>query len=1156
MTTELFITTPRDGTIAVDGTTTLLGTGTIFTANDVGKPIIIRTTQGDKRGVIDSFVSTTEVTVATAIDTTQTGCFFYIDYQTMDLLEDFPYSLNYAIADIRNPESRNSNYSKTIKLPGTKANNIIFDNIFEIDLQGSFNPNIRAFISVYSNYIPVFIGNLQLLKINREKDKIEYEVSIFGQIGSLFQTIADKLVTDLDLSALDEIGTKDNITDSWGGGGQLFYPLLNNARQQLSVAVPNWYSDQIAPAIRCDAILERILSEAGYTCSDLGSLYSETNIDKLYVPCIKNWRRRVYIDFGIRAKYTALGFTGDLSLVIERARTGTIDTFFIGGVGDSYTNLTYQTTIELDYGDVLYFQVEGDGANFGASDLVENVGIHSFLKITYLDTDFLYNINGYNNLALVADITQVGAGGAGTLKKIKFDLETSDVNNTWTTNDRHTVPAKHTQGFLPDNYKQRNFLLTLIKMFNLYIESDIDSPNYVNIRTRNNFIKTDIVDWTEKLDVGQEIILTPMGELDWKEYLFTWKADGDFANVNYTKTTSEIYGQRKVFADNDFMSSKKNIGIEASPMPLCSTSYNNIVIPYCVKEGVSAISPDNTFTSALPRFIYYDTTVMPVVAGGTILTLDGVNQTQYPFSGHLAGTPQLPTFDYNWASPRQLFYYMNDPSLYPSDNLYTEYWESFINEIADQYSKIMSAYFNLTAEDIRTLDFKKNYFINGSYFRLNKVIDYSPVGNTLTKCEFIRIRDAVQVPIVINNGDIDVVGTGMDSTPLISSGLSAGQVLVGDSLGVATAQTFNTDATIDSGAKINVEGLRGRSIQDVAPNNGDVYKWVAANSRWEPTAGGGGGTVTSVGATSPIVSSGGATPTISTSMATNKLIGRGTVGTGVMEEITLGTNLSLTGTTLNASGGGGTPGGANKQVQYNDSGAFGAEAGFEYDKTTNILSVDTVDIDKAILTDIATPTAPAANSLILFSKDQNGLSVPHILDENSNEIEITRDNLTIVRNTSGASISKGSVVYITGATGSVPNISKARANSLTTLPAYGIMYQTTANNGFGWMMVLGVIENFNLSAFSIGDLLYVSPATAGLLTATKPVSPNYAQSMGVVLNNGVGNGVLQVFTRIVEVATTQTAGTNDTSIATTAFVTNSLAIPTVGSNLYLFYNLS
>jgi hypothetical protein len=39
--------------------------------------------------------------------------------------------------------------------------------------------------------------------------------------------------------------------------------------------------------------------------------------------------------------------------------------------------------------------------------------------------------------------------------------------------------------------------------------------------------------------------------------------------------------------------------------------------------------------------------------------------------------------------------------------------------------------------------------------------------------------------------------------------------------------------------------------------------------------------------------------------STNKLLGRGTAGTGAIEEITLGTNLSLTGTTLNASGGGG-----------------------------------------------------------------------------------------------------------------------------------------------------------------------------------------------------------------------------------------------------------
>lgn len=61
------------------------------------------------------------------------------------------------------------------------------------------------------------------------------------------------------------------------------------------------------------------------------------------------------------------------------------------------------------------------------------------------------------------------------------------------------------------------------------------------------------------------------------------------------------------------------------------------------------------------------------------------------------------------------------------------------------------------------------------------------------------------------------------------------------------------------------------------------------------------GTVTGVTATSPITSSGGSAPVISTSMNTNRLIGRGSAGVGVMEEIILGTNLSLTGTTLNAS---------------------------------------------------------------------------------------------------------------------------------------------------------------------------------------------------------------------------------------------------------------
>jgi hypothetical protein len=65
-----------------------------------------------------------------------------------------------------------------------------------------------------------------------------------------------------------------------------------------------------------------------------------------------------------------------------------------------------------------------------------------------------------------------------------------------------------------------------------------------------------------------------------------------------------------------------------------------------------------------------------------------------------------------------------------------------------------------------------------------------------------------------------------------------------------------------------------------------------------------GGTVTNVTASSPLVSSGGTAPNISTSMNTNKLIGRSTAGVGDMEEITVGAGLSLSSGTLSTTGGG------------------------------------------------------------------------------------------------------------------------------------------------------------------------------------------------------------------------------------------------------------
>lgn len=90
--------------------------------------------------------------------------------------------------------------------------------------------------------------------------------------------------------------------------------------------------------------------------------------------------------------------------------------------------------------------------------------------------------------------------------------------------------------------------------------------------------------------------------------------------------------------------------------------------------------------------------------------------------------------------------------------------------------------------------------------------------------------------------------------------------------------------------------------------------------------------------------------TVTTSMATNKLIGRGTAGTGVFEEITLGTGLSFTGTTLNATGTIDGSGTTNELTYWVDTDTIGALSTATYPSLTELSYVK--GVSSAIQTQI------------------------------------------------------------------------------------------------------------------------------------------------------------------------------------------------------------
>lgn len=105
----------------------------------------------------------------------------------------------------------------------------------------------------------------------------------------------------------------------------------------------------------------------------------------------------------------------------------------------------------------------------------------------------------------------------------------------------------------------------------------------------------------------------------------------------------------------------------------------------------------------------------------------------------------------------------------------------------------------------------------------------------------------------------------------------------------------------------------------------------------------------------------------------------------------------------------------------------------------------------------------------------------------------------LVRNRTGATIPKGSAVYISGATGQTSEISLALATTdATSAQTLGLTATAISNNQTGYVTVIGYLDDINTSAFSDGQQLYLSPTVPGGFTSTKPHAPNHLVYVAVV----------------------------------------------------------
>jgi len=214
--------------------------------------------------------------------------------------------------------------------------------------------------------------------------------------------------------------------------------------------------------------------------------------------------------------------------------------------------------------------------------------------------------------------------------------------------------------------------------------------------------------------------------------------------------------------------------------------------------------------------------------------------------------------------------------------------------------------------------------------------------------------------------------------------------------------------------------------------------------------------------------------------------------------------------TVNNVGGGGTPGGSDEQVQFNDAGSFGGDAGLTFNKTTNDLTVGN-DIT-------AGGDVTGANLSGTNTGDQNLFGTIAVSGQSNVVADTTSDTLTLVAGTNVTITTDASTDSITitaaGGSGGTPGGSNTQVqfNDASSFGGdTGFTYDKTTNDlAVGNNITAGgAVTGSNLSGTNTGDQTItlsgdVTGTGTGAITATiANDSVTYAKMQNVTATDKV-----------------------------------------------------
>jgi len=579
----------------------------------------------------------------------------------MDLYLNETISLQYSFTDIKDLKAK-ATYSRTFRIPATDNNSKIFGFIENNTFQfSSFNPKRKLNAIITVDTLPVMEGNIQWKASYTQQGKIsEYEIVFFGNVIDFFKNIGDadfKNYIAVELQdefpiVINYANVFDYNQDSFASNlikfgltdrGNNWVGNVNTAgtRSIYSNSVSNVIkAGELTPFVSCAYIWQTIMNLSGFEI-DYGGSFWINELSESYVPFTSESNTIQQIGNAEQAKFLLENFSinpqfsyTDFTLQTVNNESQYIyeipNLIEISDPGNNVLNNTYTAPFSGTYlitaGANLSLVAPYVGTNVTQMQLIfiktNNSSVQTLQGSSPFIQWYTYDSN-YNEVYFTDVNTAVVIGNTYTQQVYLESGETIRPviylgdGSYFTLQSEGTVFEIQSLNFKCDQLskplynneidwvanapvmKCSDFINAIFKAFNLVVIPNEFNAKKLSILPLQEYLgQGNQKDWSNKIDISKDIVLTPTTDLQASVNTWTYKKSDDYLNNLYNTQGNRVYGRLQLLdPQNDFATDEMKIELEFGSTPLALIQGTDYPIPKFINSSVEYVNPT-------PRILY------------------------------------------------------------------------------------------------------------------------------------------------------------------------------------------------------------------------------------------------------------------------------------------------------------------------------------------------------------------------------------------------------------------------------------------------------------------------------------------------------------------------------------------------------------------------